>query len=196
MSLNFGQPPADDSGPDGAVIGAVGGNDPGGTSGEIKRGRGRPRKSAAGSGSEQPASINPADLGNDSGPGDGPAAASGSAGKRGRPRKEKEAPISIEAFIVALSAAQMSLVALTNIPECSIGQPQTTALAQGLANVARHYPVVMSQKQQDIAMLVYTMGSIGVTQYFLYSMRKSKEAEAKRRQEEMSTVDLTPNSVN
>jgi hypothetical protein len=74
-----------------------------------------------------------------------------------------------------LSVAQYSLASATHIPEFVLTDAQTKALAEASARVARHYPTVISEKQQDIAALVIAIGMTGFTQYSAYTARIKNE---------------------
>lgn len=156
----------------------------------VKRGRGRPRKS------DTPI-IDPASIGGtgsgaggDNGTGSDGSTASGTGAKRGRPRKEKAAPISVDAIIIALIGAQFAAKTATGLPECEIGETQTKQLAQALSNVSRHYPPLqLTEKQQDWFMLAYVSGQICVTQYFAFNMRRMKEEREKQARENSNIVD-------
>ena len=175
----------DQSSGNGTEGGTIGGNEQ-----PVKRGRGRPRKS------EQPAFIDPASLGTGTGQG-GSGGDNGSTGtdtgtgtKRGRPRKEKAAPLSVDAIIVALIGAQFAAKTATGLPEFDIGAEQTKQLAQALSNVSRHYPPLqLTEKQQDWFMLAYTAGQITIAQYFAFTMRMQKEAKEKQARENSNVVD-------
>lgn len=186
MPLNLGISADETGGADKPIDGIAPGGDPGGNEQPAKRPRGRP----VGSGKSKPAvdTVEPGSLGgNNSGD---PGADAGAERKRGRTRKEKEAPISVEAFIFVLGVTQLSLVEATSIPEFNIGDKQTAQLAGACANVARHYPVVMTQKQQDIGTLIFSLGAIGYTQFRAYQIRVAFEAAQKKKAEEASTVDV------
>lgn len=72
---------------------------------------------------------------------------------------------------MVLVAAQLTAVKATNIPECMLSAEQNQALAQALANVARHYPMVVSQKMQDISAALVVSGTIAFTQANAYRHR-------------------------
>lgn len=190
MSLNLSPAPDDASG---AVQPNPGDSDSGNSVGAGtadsggKRGRGRPRKP----GGTGPDVIDPAAVGNQPGPdtnADAGAAARKSARRAGA--KEKAAPVSVEAFIFTLGVTQMTLATATGIPEFLIGDDATKQLATAAANVARHYPVIMTQKQQDIGTLFFALGMIGYTQTTAFISRKGKEAAARKAKQEADTVDV------
>jgi len=159
-------PPADGS--------ASGSNSGAGNAPSRKRGRpAGSRNRDAGSPVER---IDPAALGdgNSAGSSDAPAAR-----KRGRPARAKEEPISLDTLVTALSVAQLSLVSATGIPEFMLAEPQTKALAEATQKVTRHFPSVLTQKQQDIVGLISCMGAIAFTQTRAYQARKAAEHAAK-----------------
>lgn len=84
----------------------------------------------------------------------------------------------------------MSLAEATRIPEFLIGDDQTKQLATAAANVARHYPVIMTQKQQDIGTLIFAVGMTGFTQVRAYQARTAREAAAAKARQEAATVDV------
>lgn len=164
----------------GATTVDVGGSEPVANAGDVgtpeqpvKRGRGRPKRDAS-----EPARVNPADLG-------GTASGAGGGGDSGTDRtrsasartrssaraSQKAVPLDINSLAVILVAAQLTAVKATNIPECMLAPEQNQALAQAIANVARHYPLVVSQKMQDITALVTVTGTIALTQAAAYRAR-------------------------
>lgn len=191
MANDTGQPAGDAGGTDDSVnSGGTVGNESGNEQ-PVKRGRGRPK----GSGKQQPPVIDPATLGtgagagSDSGTGSDGSASSGNA-RRGRPRKEKAAPLSVDAIIIALIGAQFAAKQATGLPECEIGPEQTKQLAQALSNVSRHYPPLqLTEKQQDWFMLAYVAGQITVAQYFAFNIRMHREAKEKQARENSNVVD-------
>ena len=156
----------------------------GGTTGDVDRPkrRGRPPKS------ESPAveRIDPATLGSGNGDASGSADA-GTGSKRGRkPRAATEAPLSVDTLVMALSVAQLTLVQATGVPEFMLAPEQTKTLAEASARVARHFPAVVTQKQQDFINLALCVGSIGYAQFMAYSTRKAMEARAAKQGEPLT----------
>lgn len=74
-----------------------------------------------------------------------------------------------------------SLATATATPEFVLNPVQTSALAEAGAKVARHFPSVLTQKQQDIAALALCVGSIAFAQSTAYQHRKAREKEEKAR---------------
>lgn len=142
-----------------------------------KRGRGRPsnaeiaaRKAAAGNG---PAEIDPRTITGSGGSDTGKSGGTGTT--RSRATSQKAAALSVDALVTALSVLQMSLVFATGIPECKLSDDQTETLAKATAKVARHYPSVMTEKQQDFVGLGMAIGSIAFAQGLAYQNRVNKE---------------------
>jgi hypothetical protein len=79
-----------------------------------------------------------------------------------------------------LVTTQMMLVSVTKTPELGLNEQQNRALADAMAKVARHYPAVISEKQQDIVSLIFTIGGVAYIQQQAYSRRKAKERAEKR----------------
>jgi hypothetical protein len=78
---------------------------------------------------------------------------------------------------MALSVAQYSLVTATKIPEFLLTADQTKLLAEAAQKVTRHFPSVLTQKQQDIMSLVACVGAIGFTQFQAYANRRAREKQ-------------------
>jgi hypothetical protein len=151
------------------------GRDDGSNAGAGKRGRGRPPKSAGGSGGSA-ARVNPAALA-------GGTVSDDTAPARKRERKQTgktEAALSLDTLVTALSVAQLSLVTMTGVPEFMLSPEQTKTLADATAKVTRHFPSVLTEKQQDIIALVGTAGAIAFAQFSAYNRRKFEEIEQKK----------------
>ncbi len=133
----------------------------------VKRGRGRPRKD------EQPAPeyIDPATATGTDGGGEG-------SGTRARARTRPSAkaePLSVEHYVFALLMAENLLATATQVPEFLIGEKSNVDLANAIRNVYKHYSTPISPKQQDLAMLAFTLGAISLGQVRAYAARKQRE---------------------
>jgi hypothetical protein len=63
----------------------------------------------------------------------------------------------------------------TGVPEFALSETQNREVAAAVGNVARHYPgIALSEKQQDIAILLYTLIRVGNTQRLAYRERVTK----------------------
>ena len=167
----------------GTITDDVGGNNGGAIGGDagtveqpVKRGRGRPPKSASPVDGER---INPADFGSGSNSADdagGPAPARRGR-KPGSAAKSKAVPLDVNALAMMLAAAQMTAVKFTGLPECELDANQNAALSQALANVARHYPIAVSQKHADLMALIVVSGNIAFAQFGAYRHRVAAETK-------------------
>lgn len=163
------------AGLDGGSIPPLAGTDaPGDRS--LKRGRGRPPRDRGSAGAD-PERIDPAALGSVGGGATGSVAGADSRNAR-RGRKPKEAPLSIDTLLGAITVTQLVLVQVTQIPECVCNEIQNRALAEAAQKVFRHLPNVLTEKQQDIAGLAICVGAISFTQFRAYQTRKIAEATA------------------
>jgi hypothetical protein len=70
-----------------------------------------------------------------------------------------------------LSAVQMTAYKLTSVQESVLTHEQNQNLAVAMQRVLRHYPMVVSEKTQDIMALAFVAGNIAFTQFTLYSQR-------------------------
>ena len=86
----------------------------------------------------------------------------------------------------------MALLSLTGAPEFALEKDEGDKLAQSLANVARHYPVIgagVSEKVKDHIVLITVVAGIGIKRAQAYNIRKSRErAEKARRTQEAGVV--------
>ena len=160
---------------------SLGGNAGGGiVDAPSPRKRGRPSNAeiaarAAAAGGAEPDRIDPATIGSN------PADGNSDTGTRtrGRPRKSTAAPspVSVDSLIVLLSVAQLGAASQTGIPEFMLSPDQTKMLAEASARVARHFPAVLTEKQQDIAALLVAVGQVGWAQFSAYKTRIAAEKQ-------------------
>jgi hypothetical protein len=83
-------------------------------------------------------------------------------------------------MITALSVAQFSLVSLTGVSEFMLQPAQTEMLARAGQKVARHFPSVLTDKQQDIIGFIGALGSIAFIQTKTYLARKMAQNQARQ----------------
>ena len=146
----------------------------------LPRKRGRPRRDTGGDGGNA-SSVNPPDL--DGGTGTGTGDNSGdnrseTGGKKrgGRPRSEKETPLSITDFIGILSVAQIALVQVTGAPECLLSAEQNDLLATRYAAAASHMKTsFLTKAQKDIALAIAATAAVFYTQAQAYYQRRTDE---------------------
>lgn len=143
------------------------------------RGRGRPRGVRV----DASASVNPADLdGNasiDSGTGSAGGNARRSGTTRARAASGKEASISLDTMMTVLCVAQVTLLQATKIPEVMLTDEQNKTLAAAYVKAARHFPSVMTEKQQDIVTAIAATGAIFFAQFSAFAARRLLEKSAK-----------------
>lgn len=118
--------------------------------------------------------IDPAAIGSgDTAPGAG----TGEGRKRGRPRgtgNAKKAAVSVEAIAALLIGAELLAATKTGVEEFALSEKQNKELAAALGNVYRHFPQIgLTEKQQDIAALVYVSANIFFEQKAAYKKRVS-----------------------
>lgn len=169
------EPIADDAG---RTIPGVDSSEPNGnvaSDGNSPRKRGRPAGSGAKRDSSPADRISPAALG-DSGAGN---IADPGTRKRGRkPGSPKEEQVSLDTLITAYSVAGISIMSATGIPEFLLSDTQTKTLAEATQKVTRHFPSVMTGKQQDIVALFMCISAIAFTQVRTHSARIAAQGGA------------------
>ena len=69
----------------------------------------------------------------------------------------------------------MGLLAITGIPEVILSEAQNHELAKATQRVARHFPTILTEKQQDIAGLALCLGAISFAQFSAYNARIAAE---------------------
>ena len=106
---------------------------------------------------------------------------------------KKKATVDISGLEKLLFSTHAMLAGLTKTPEFCIDQSEAKMLAEGAANVARHYNVIVNEKTQDWANLIMCLGAVYGTRFVAISTRKKSKA---KKPGEDNVVDMEGQPIN
>jgi hypothetical protein len=86
------------------------------------------------------------------------------------------------------------MLAITlRVPELELEPEEAKRLETAIKRVSRHYPVNVNQKQVDVAMLIYALGTVyGTRAVAIYTARKAAAPEAQSGNDP-NVVNFSPN---
>lgn len=94
-------------------------------------------------------------------------------------RAPKGQALDINGVEAVLFSMHNILAAVTKVPELALDKAESTELAKGISNVARHYDVSASAKSIDIANLAMIAATVYGTRLFAFRARRDKERKAR-----------------